>query len=619
MIRTHNKSLQNGSRFDHLFPPAEGKNQTVKKGAVLQDTVKLIRKVINKYSPQAREIARELQGKTLDECCRNIWEFCTGYIDYNRDEEGTEQIRTPARSWADRKITKSWKDENGDWQHEGGIDCDCYAVLSGSILRQMHNPETGRRGIGCLLRITKYPDPEGENPNPDFSHIYVVVKGRQKHYIIDPVHDRYDEEVPYLDKRDIKMDLQILNGIPGKAHNDILDLQSTRHGDLGYLVSKADLKKELGKDSDGRKTVAQIVAEKAASQGMTPAQYRDKMRQEFIRQHGMSPEQHAAKIRAQQAKVARENAAKAAAQQAKNRQQEEQMRKELRKRGVAFSPTASRQELIDLMNKNPRPKPVAAVINKINKVNPATLLVRQGIRLIIAKNMKILGIAEGFAKRLAPALLTRKRADEKGYDLKQWDDLAGVWGRMKNTYFGVGGDLNSLKDAVLKGSGGVEGEALAGLGEPATGTAITAAMTVMAAIAALLKSVGSLKTRKSGEAPSKVLQDAIRYTGAGAAALQTFKDNSLPAPNEAITTYEVHEEKIDKGRKQPPKEPVDWGKVGLIAGALALVSGGIAWAVSSGKEKKASTKNPAKKRSTTRRKRSPPRLQTANLGAIEIL
>lgn len=143
MVVTQHRRIKLGTKYDHLFPKPKGKNKTVKKHASLADTLRLIPNVVTKYRSQSSRVAPLLKGSNVEETCRNIWRFVYDHIRYERDADGIEQVRTPARTWADRTG-----------------DCDCYSVFISSILTNL--------GIAHKLRITKYED-------GPFTHIYPIV------------------------------------------------------------------------------------------------------------------------------------------------------------------------------------------------------------------------------------------------------------------------------------------------------------------------------------------------------------------------------------------------------------------------------------------------------------
>ena len=191
MEATRKRTIKSGEEFNHLFPKAEGDNSTIRKNANVTHTVAFIPKVVSETLDQTKKLSQLLKGASTQETCSNIWHFVYGHIAYTKDDEGFEQIRSPARAWHDRKK---------------GVDCDCYSVFISSILTNIQIPH--------ILRITKY-------HRDYFQHIYPVVLLDGKQIIMDCVTDKFNYEVPYTEKKDYPMDLQYLNGFDDDGMSEL--------------------------------------------------------------------------------------------------------------------------------------------------------------------------------------------------------------------------------------------------------------------------------------------------------------------------------------------------------------------------------------------------------------
>ncbi|MDP3557677.1 MAG: hypothetical protein Q8T03_09905 [Bacteroidota bacterium] len=199
MERRNEVKVKNGKEYDHLFPRAMLTTIVKKEGATVADTIKFIPQVVNETLFHTKKIAKVLEGDNLRETCRNIWQFVYDHIAYKKDEDGKEQVRSPARAWHDRNNIQ-------------GVDCDCYTVFISSILTNLK--------IRHILRITKYKEDH-------FQHIYPIVPLPDGNYItIDCVVRNFDYEEPYSEKKDTKMDLEYLNGVfdSNNKSTDALDL-----------------------------------------------------------------------------------------------------------------------------------------------------------------------------------------------------------------------------------------------------------------------------------------------------------------------------------------------------------------------------------------------------------
>jgi hypothetical protein len=205
MERRETVPVQSGKEYNHLFPRAMLRSITRKKGATVADTIKFIPQVVNDTLFHTKEIAKVLKRDTVYETCKAIWEFVYDHIAYKKDEDGKEQIRSPARTWHDR----------GNSQ---GVDCDCYTVFISSILSNLK--------IKHRLRITKYKEDH-------FQHIYPIVPLKDGDYItIDCVVRTFNYEEPYTEKKDTNMDLEYLNGV--------YDSSASRNIDTVELVGLYD-------------------------------------------------------------------------------------------------------------------------------------------------------------------------------------------------------------------------------------------------------------------------------------------------------------------------------------------------------------------------------------------
>lgn len=224
MEATRKRQIKSGEEFEHLFPKPLFLDPTIKKGATVNDTVRFIPQVVQETLFQTSKLAPLLKGRNVYETCKNIWDFVYEHIAYKKDEEGKEQIRSPARGWHDRFH---------------GIDCDCYTVFISSILSNLK--------IKHKLRITKY-------KQDHFQHIYPIVPTTGGNYItVDCVVDRFNYEEPYSEKQDTTMELEYLNGVPSTNNVDVQDLmgwEELEGGDLGKLFKR---KASSGGDGGGAK------------------------------------------------------------------------------------------------------------------------------------------------------------------------------------------------------------------------------------------------------------------------------------------------------------------------------------------------------------------------------
>lgn len=338
------RTIKSGAEYDHLFPKANVDTHTVMKNAGVGDTVAFIPKVVHKTLDHTKGIADVLQGKNDYETCRNIWQFVYNHIAYRKDKDGYEQIRSPARSWHDRKA---------------GVDCDCYTTFISSILTHL--------GIRHKLRITKY-------HRDYFQHIYPIAElQNNRQVVIDCVTDKFDYEVPFSEKKDYKMDLQYLNGLDGYSDDYINGMDGT-----GGM-------EELGK----------LFKKKAKSGGSSGGGGKKKKKGGGIFK-----------------KIG--GAVKKAGQGVKKAVKKVNLKK---------------------------------VLNVVNKFNPATVALRNGVLASMKLNVG------NVAKRMRWSYITPEQAKAKKMDIGKWNKLVEARKKLEKIFYGAGGKPENLKKAILNGKG----------------------------------------------------------------------------------------------------------------------------------------------------------------------
>lgn len=443
------RRIQSGRQYDHLFPASMNKVKTVKENATLDDTIAFIHKVVGKTLSQTKQVAGTLSAPTVYATCRNIWHFVYNNVAYKKDDEGFEQIRSPARSWRDR---------------QQGVDCDCYSTFISSILSNL--------GIQHKLRITKY-------RKDYFQHIYPIVPTTNGHITLDCVADKFDYEVPYSEKKDVNMDLQYLSGLHGDEEQSNDYVFSGDIGTLGLLGKK--------------------------------------------------------------------------------------------KRNQAANPVAPEDPNAVPGSGVKKKKGLKKLFGKINKINPATVLLRNGV--LAAMKLNLFKVAS----RLRWSYISPNEATKRNILPDKYRKLVAVRQKLENIFDGAGGNIKNLRKAILKGKGNkdkvvtvsglgflpqdeairymdidtplaqllgfdiyhsenIEGmEGLGALGEPVTGATIAAAMAVLTAIAKLLKGVGNIFGNKSDQGAADFNEDAIAASEAEianptvAAATASNENSAAPA------------------------------------------------------------------------------------------
>lgn len=184
-----------GAKYNAFFKAPQHEDKIVFEDGEVDDTLKLMERVIHTYLDDTAQIAQQLRKTGLPATIQAIWDFLYHNIQYKLDKPGLEQLRRPARSWAERHT---------------GIDCDCFTIFASSILTNL--------GIQHSLRVTRY-------SQPTWQHGYVVVPKDGKsiiagYHTVDAVLARADYEKPFTAKKDYRMSLSginiaVLSGLDG--------------------------------------------------------------------------------------------------------------------------------------------------------------------------------------------------------------------------------------------------------------------------------------------------------------------------------------------------------------------------------------------------------------------
>lgn len=170
------------SDYSHLIAPALGKLNAKGQGG-LNETINQIKSVILKSRKQVTPLAHHLYSKKPAQAAFNVWHFLVTNLKYDYDKPGFEEIRTPARSYADRN-------------HR--VDCEDMAIFAACLLLEM--------GYKPFVRIV------GFNGNGYYQHIYTMLGST----VIDAVLKTFNKTPENITKQ---MDIQVLNGVEAPAKN----------------------------------------------------------------------------------------------------------------------------------------------------------------------------------------------------------------------------------------------------------------------------------------------------------------------------------------------------------------------------------------------------------------
>lgn len=176
------RPLKEGTKYNSYFPSVTCASTYLGEGNTYYG-VDEMKSTILKYATQTKKIATILQQNTLSKTVDSIYSFLYHHIQYKSDA-ATQQLRSPACSWHDRKK---------------GIDCKSYSIFAGSILSML--------GIKYYIRQVRQP---GMLPE-QFTHVYIVVPKNQNnanlksgYFVIDAT-KHSNTEGSYVEAKDIFM------------------------------------------------------------------------------------------------------------------------------------------------------------------------------------------------------------------------------------------------------------------------------------------------------------------------------------------------------------------------------------------------------------------------------
>jgi len=452
------RAIKDGSRYNSYFPPPDERDRVIIKDGEVTDTVELMEKVVWKYLDDTKRIAPLLMRPSTHETCQAIWEFIHNFIQYKLDQRGLEQLRRPARSWAERAT---------------GVDCDCMSIFTSSILTNLKIPHS--------FRITKY-------SQDSWQHVYVIVPtpGSNNYCVIDAVVSEFNYEKKYTDKMDYNMNLKginvaVLSGVSGNDHYEAVMATSLSGIGLGATTNQSDLDKLYQNLVATRNAVAQnpsLVSTVDDPQALI------KMLDYAIQYWYTDKRNEALDILAK-------NEAQLNLQNGVNTMN-----------GLNYDPDDLALSGINVKgfftNVKKTVKTVGQKVGQAAKVavkavvkfNPLSIAARGGFLLAMKLNLGKM------ASKLKWAYGTQQQAAAKNVSAGTWQKSKDALVKVERLFADkLQGSRDALKNAILKGragnlSGYVEEQMSGYLGDPASATVIAAAAPVIIATIKILKESG---------------------------------------------------------------------------------------------------------------------------------
>jgi len=497
------RAIKDGSRYNSYFPPPDERDRVIIKDGEVTDTVELMEKVVWKYLDDTKRIAPLLRRPSTHETCQAIWEFIHNFIQYKLDQRGLEQLRRPARSWAERAT---------------GVDCDCMSIFTSSILTNLKIPHS--------FRITKY-------SQDSWQHVYVIVPitGANNYCVIDAVVSEFNYEKKYTDKMDYMMNLKginvaVLSGVSGNDHYEAVMATSLSGIGLGATTDQSDLDKLYQNIVATRNAVAQNPS--LVSTVDDP--------QALIKMLDYAIQYWYTDKRNEALDILSKNEAQLNLQNGVNTMN-----------GLNYDPDdlalsginvkgffTSIKKTVKTVGQKVGQAAKAAV-KAVVKYNPLSIAARGGFLLAMKLNLGKM------ASKLKWAYGTQQQAAAKNVSAGTWQKSKDALVKVERLFADkLQGSRDALKNSILKGragnlSGYVEDQMSGYLGDPASATVIAAAAPVIIATIKILKESGLIG--KDENVDMNTLTSEVNSDPGAAAAAAEFQQTDPNAIEKmALTT-----------------------------------------------------------------------------------
>jgi len=201
---------------------ADGKNTTIKAGAVNGDIIRTIHSSFSTAVEQTKHIAPQFKGADALESAAKVYRYLRSGIRYKRDPAKYQDIRLPARLVKD-----------------GYGDCKSFALFAAGVMANLGYPVT--------FRYVSY----GSDPVP--SHVYIVADG----VVLDGVYKLFNTQLPFTHKYDYKMDVRRLSGIDYPGKNLLVSTSVSQ--DIGKIRLRKFIKKNIKSAGRDIKKVAKKI------------------------------------------------------------------------------------------------------------------------------------------------------------------------------------------------------------------------------------------------------------------------------------------------------------------------------------------------------------------------
>lgn len=396
--------------YDHLIEPATGNKTLVGYGfekATLDELNNACR-----YYYQVQKLAEYLKGDNYLQSAFNLWHWLHENIKYNFDKEGEEEIRVPARTWADR---------------ESGVDCDCLAVFTACVLYCM--------GYEPKFEIVGFDDSE------TYSHIFVNLYG-----------SAIDRVLPVFLKRPPLITITKIMDIPVFQLNGGADIAAAAElsGIYESTLRKINAHKGSAEDSVNEKKMRVLIQ----LQGSDDNAYKfGSLIMPFVSVIADDGafyfnNEYAANL-IEKADRQIYNLRQSGADESEYAEVLSNLAKELKTLSVEVAKTGEKTSVTVTFNNSANE--AVKVSGELTKkelltVNPVYIEMREALQKIIAVNLF------GIATKFAIGLMTESQAASLGVDSEKWQEAVTAVSKLKTFWKMISGSETALIESIINGA-----------------------------------------------------------------------------------------------------------------------------------------------------------------------
>jgi hypothetical protein len=582
------RATRSGEEYEELFPAPDWQEKVVSRNADVTQTVNDMMTLIKRTAWQTKKISERLKAHNTYTTCKNIWNFLYDHFKYKEDDQGQEQLRTPALSWYLRTIR--------------GIDCDDFTILASSIMYNL--------GIPCYLRIAKYKEKH-------FQHVYDTVPQTKNSYItIDAVLDQFDTEKQATQIKDFLLmnpsklngiDVTVLSGVEDDFFNELSGILTAKDFDpLEGLGAVPTTSQQLDAVYNHLLRTQDLIQKNPDSikQVQDPNSFL-KMINYAINYWHTDKRDLALSILAQKEQEQNElqgiNNMPDGYEEAQLYYGVEGLNGitglgKLKSKSGFFSAVKNvvhqATQAVTTVVQNTT-QSIKNTANTLVKYNPASIAVRAGILLAMKTNLF------SIAEKLKWAYLTEDEAKTHGFDIAEWKNVKKQLQKAEQLYVNIlQGNNEDFKKAILTGKAGAlsslsgTNEELGVVAATAVAASITAAMPFIKKLLDFSKEIDvkklvakvtasklmQSKKKAEIETAAKIKQEAEQNNQQSAPSqLPTVPDNKSDIQENTNTASATQKENNTPtpDDTNPLTKAMDWvkenpGKTALLAGGLIL-------------------------------------------------